>query len=166
MFFTSRRTPDRISRSYRCLTDDHRACVQKYCNCICHGLPVKRRYRVKAEEEVSRSLSDYADSGYEISRGRRLLDGPPEDLEPGDYQYTEVKHSFGLPSVPWIWRLRPPNGSDWCALSIPKYHTIAILDDGTITVKPSVWFHMGQPGAWHGLIVHGMWIGFDPEEGA
>lgn len=77
--------------------------------------------------------------------GRRLPDGTDWNsaLQPGDYW----KHESG------VWYCLTPTG----LLGTLRGHEVTEHDDGTITVRPSIFVNQGKPDQWHGYLERGVW---------
>lgn len=65
-------------------------------------------------------------------------------LLPGDYG----KGSDG------VWYARPPGDVGMGSLAD---HEVTEHEDGTITVKPSIWIDQPNIGKWHGFLKKGVW---------
>lgn len=92
---------------------------------------------------------------------KRIPDGPPIELQPGEYQKVLLDKAPYLNEGEvsrWEWWFRAPNGTLGRA---GKAHTIKENKNGTITVSPSLWFKPGQHDEWHGFFFEDTWEDFN-----
>jgi hypothetical protein len=80
--------------------------------------------------------------------GNRRPDGTePHELEPGEYALASEEAKV-------VW-LRNPDGE--IGHVSQGIWEIAVEEDGTITVSPSIWWD--KPTGWHGFLERGTWRG-------
>ena len=83
-------------------------------------------------------------------QGTRL----PDDkipLNPGEYAL------FHRQNGDEAWLCNPPNGAGPGSL---EQHVVAVHEDGTISVTPSIQFNKNHPELpqWHGHLIKGSWL--------
>lgn len=95
-------------------------------------------------------------------KGRRLPDaqmGRPSSgwdewihKEPGTYMKVDTSQRGDWSNH--VWFIRDPRGHEG---TLGRAHTVTELEDGTISVTPSIAPNEHDPGGWHGHLKRGVW---------